>query len=62
MAKSSKSHPTDSDVGVRKAESGVGRLSAGLQANRPRRWRFQPSVRFLAIETQSGPAMREKKR
>ena len=26
MAKSSKSHPTDSDVGVRKAESGVGRL------------------------------------
>ena len=35
---------------------------AGLQANRPRRCRFQPSVRFLAIETQSGPAMREKKR
>ena len=35
---------------------------AGLQANRPRRSRFQPSVRFLAIETQSGPAMREKKR
>ena len=26
MAKSSKSHPTDSDVGVRKTESGVGRL------------------------------------
>ena len=26
MAKSSKSHPTDSDAGVRKAESGVGRL------------------------------------
>ena len=26
MAKSSKSHPTDSDVGVRKADSGVGRL------------------------------------
>ena len=26
MAKSSKSHPTDSDVGVRKSESGVGRL------------------------------------
>jgi len=26
MAKSSKSHTTDSDVGVRKAESGVGRL------------------------------------
>nr|WP_302987171.1 hypothetical protein [uncultured Alistipes sp.] len=26
VSKSSKSHPTDSDVGVRKAESGVGRL------------------------------------
>ena len=26
MAKSSKSHPTDSDVGVRTSESGVGRL------------------------------------
>ena len=26
MSKSSKSHPTDSDVGVRKAASGVGRL------------------------------------
>ena len=26
MAKSSKSHPTDSDVGVRRTESGVGRL------------------------------------
>ena len=26
VAKSSKSHPTDSDVGVRKADSGVGRL------------------------------------
>ena len=35
VAKSSKSHPTDSDVGVRTSESGVGRLSAGLQANRP---------------------------
>ena len=35
---------------------------AGLQANRPRRSRFQPSVRFLAIETQSGIALREKKR
>ena len=62
VAKSSKSHTTDSDVGVRKAESGVGRLFAGLQANRPRRSRFQPSVRFFAIGTKSGHAMREKKR
>ncbi len=61
MAKSSKSHPTDSDVGVRKAESGVGRLSAGLQANRPRRSRFQPSVRFSAIGTKSGPAYRKRR-
>ena len=49
VAKSSKSHPTDSDVDVRTPESGVGRLFAGLQANRPRRSRFQPSVRFFAI-------------
>ncbi len=35
---------------------------AGLQANRPRRSRFQPFVRFPAIGTKSGPAMREKKR
>ena len=62
MAKSSKSHPTDSDVGVRKSESGVGRLSAGLQANRPRRCRFQPSVRFFAIGTKSGIALRKKKK
>ena len=61
MSKSSKSHPTDSDVGVRKAESGVGRLSAGLQANRPRRSRFQSSVRFSAIGTKSGIALRGKK-
>ncbi len=27
---------------------------AGLQANRPRRSRFQPSLRFLAIGTKSG--------
>ena len=33
---------------------------AGLQANRPRRWRFQPPVRFPAIGTKSGPALREK--
>ena len=59
MAKSSKSHPTDSDVGGRKAESGVGRLFAGLQANRPRRWRFQPFVRFPAIGTKSGIALRK---
>jgi len=62
VSKSSKSHPTDSDVGVRKAESGVGRLSAGLQANRPRRSRFQPSVRFSAIGTKSGIALRKKKK
>ena len=61
MAKSSKSHTTDSDVGVRKAESGVGRLSAGLQANRPRRCRFQSSVRFSAIGTKSGPAYRKRR-
>ena len=61
MAKSSKSHPTDSDVGVRKSESDVGRLSAGLQANRPRRSRFQPSVRFSAIGTKSGNAWREQR-
>ena len=62
MAKSSKSHPTDSDVGVRKSESGVGRLFAGLQANRPRRSRFQSSVRFPAIGTKSGIALRGKKK
>ena len=62
MEKSSKSHLTDSDVDVRTLESGVGRLFAGLQANRPRRSRFQSSVRFPAIGTKSGPAMREKKR
>ena len=33
---------------------------AGLQANRPRRCRFQPSVRFFAIGTKSGPALRKK--
>ena len=33
---------------------------AGLQANRPRRWRFQPSVRSFAIGTKSGPALRKK--
>ena len=61
VAKSSKSHTTDSDVGVRKAESDVGRLSAGLQANRPRRCRFQSSVRFSAIGTKSGPAYRKRR-
>ena len=61
MAKSSKSHPTDSDAGVRKAEGGVGRLFAVLQATRPRRWRFQPSGRFSAIGTKSGIALREKR-
>ena len=35
---------------------------AGLQANRPRRSRFQPSARFSAIGTKSGIAMREKRR
>jgi len=59
VAKSSKSHPTDSDGGVRKAESGVGRLFAGLQANRPRRSRFQLSVRSFAIGTKSGIAWRK---
>ena len=34
---------------------------AGLQANRPRRSRFQPSGRSFAIGTKSGPAMREKR-
>ena len=62
MAKSSKSHPTDSDGGVRTPESGVGRLFAGLQANRPRRSRFQSSVRFSAIGTKSGIALRGKKK
>ena len=33
---------------------------AGLQANRPRRCRFQPSVRFFAIGTKSGIALRGK--
>ena len=61
MAKSSKSHPTDADAGVRTPESGVGRLFAGLQANRPRRWRFQPPVRFLAIGTKSGITIQGKK-
>ena len=62
MAKSSKSHPTDSDGGVRTPESGVGRLFAGLQANRPRRCRFQPSVHSFAIGTKSGIALRGKKK
>ena len=35
---------------------------AGLQANRPRRWRFQPPVRFFAIGTKPGITMLEKKR
>ena len=35
---------------------------AGLQANRPRRCRFQPSVRFFAIGTKSGIALRKKKK
>ena len=61
MAKSSKSHPTDSDVGVRRTESGVGRLFAGLQANRPRRCRFQPSVHSFAIGTKLGPAYRKRR-
>ena len=34
---------------------------AGLQANRPSRSRFQPSVRFFAIGTKSGIALREKR-
>ena len=34
---------------------------AGLQANRPRRCRFQPSVRFPAIGTKSGIALRKKR-
>ncbi len=34
---------------------------AGLQANRPRRSRFQPSGRSFAIGTKSGPAMRKKR-
>ena len=34
---------------------------AGLQANRPRRSRFQPSGRFPAIGTKSGIALRGKK-
>ena len=33
---------------------------AGLQANRPRRWRFQPPVRFPAIGTKSGITMQKK--
>ena len=35
---------------------------AGLQANRPRRSRFQSSVRFPAIGTKSGIALRGKKK
>ena len=35
---------------------------AGLQANRPRRCRFQSSVRFSAIGTKSGIALRGKKK
>ena len=35
---------------------------AGLQANRPRRSRFQPSGRSFAIGTKSGIAMRKKRR
>ena len=35
---------------------------AGLQANRPRRSRFQSSVRFSAIGTKSGIALRGKKK
>ena len=34
---------------------------AGLQANRPHRFRFQPPVRFPAIGTKSGIALRGKK-
>ena len=34
---------------------------AGLRANRPLCWRFQPPVRFPAIGTKSGITMREKR-
>ena len=54
MAKSSKSHTTDSDVGVRKAESGVGRLSAGLQANRPAALAFSPPDALSPSEPSRG--------
>ncbi len=35
---------------------------AGLQANRPRRWRFQPSGRSFAIGTKSGITLRRKEK
>ena len=62
MAKSSKSHPTDSDVGVRTSESGVGRLFAGLQANRPRRCRFQPFRPLFRHRNQVGNRLAGKRR
>ena len=60
VAKSSKSHPTDSDVGGRTSESGVGRLFAGLQANCPRRCRFQPFRPLFRHRNQVGNRLAEK--
>ena len=60
MSKSSKSHPTDSDVGVRKAESGVGRLRGF--ASKP-----SPPLSLSAFRTlfrhrnQVGPHLAEKR-
>ncbi len=60
MAKSSKSHPTDSDVGVRKAESGVGRLRGF--ASKP-----SPPLALSALRSlfrhrnQVGPRLAEKR-
>ena len=58
MAKSSKSHPTDSDVGVRTSESGVGRLR-GFASKPSPPLSLSASARFFAIGTKSGIALRK---
>ena len=61
VAKSSKSHPTDSDVGVRRTESGVGRLR-GFASKPSPPLALSASARFFAIGTKSGIALRKKKK
>ena len=60
VAKSSKSHPTDSDVGVRTSESGVGRLRGFASKPSPplSLSAFRPLFRH---RTKSGITLREKR-
>ena len=57
-AKATRPIPLSASGGLKAASGDY----AGLQANRPRRWRFQPSGRSFAIGTKSGITLRRKKR